>query len=110
MSPSTSNSFADWIAWCFSPEHIVIAAVAGAISLGALIALGVVLERLWHRTNERLDGASEPATARRTDWWLCPVCGSLNRPSQHCYRGCATTDGQVLASRGDEDRSESTTL
>lgn len=102
MSPPTPNSGADWIAWAFSPEHLVIAAIAAAIGLGAVIALGFVIERLWRRANERLEDASEPATARRTDWWLCPVCNSLNRPSQQCYKGCATMDGQVLASRGED--------
>jgi hypothetical protein len=110
MSPSTFTSFADWIAWWFAPEHIVIAVIGAAIGLSALVALAFIIDRLWRRTNDRLDSASEPATALRIDWWLCPVCGSLNRPSQHCYKGCATTDGQVLAARGDERRSEPTTL
>jgi hypothetical protein len=109
MSPPTPNSGPEWIAWAFSPEHIVIAVIGAVIGLGVLIALGFAIERLWRRANERLDGAAEPAAALRTDWWLCPVCGSLNRPSQHCYKGCATTDGQVLAPRGDERPSEPTT-
>lgn len=106
MSPTMLNSAADWIAWCLSPEHLIIAALAAAIGVGALIAAGPVIEGLWRRANELVDDASEPATARRTDWWLCPVCGSLNRPSQHCYKGCATTEGQVLPPRGDERPSE----
>jgi hypothetical protein len=110
MSPNLFAGIGDWFASAFSPEHIIIAVIAAAIGFTALIALGFAIERLWRRANERLDGASEPATALRTDWWLCPVCGSLNRPSQHCYKGCATTDGQVLPPRGDEDRSEPTTL
>jgi hypothetical protein len=106
MSPSTFNSFADWVAWAFSPEHIVFSVIGAAIGLGALIALGLAIERLLRRANERLDSASEPAAALRTDWWLCAACGSLNRPGQHCYKGCATMDGQVLPSRGDERRIE----
>ena len=108
MSQPTPDSGVDWIAWAFSPEHLVIATIAAAIALSAIIALGMLLERLWRRGNEQLDGASEPATALRTDWWLCPVCNSLNRPSQHCYKGCATVDGQVLAPRGNGRGSEST--
>jgi hypothetical protein len=102
MPPPTPNSGPEWITWALSPEHIVIAAVGAAIGLGALIALVIAFERLWRRAHQRLDDASEPATASRTDWWLCPVCSSLNRPSQACYKGCTTTDGQLLALRGDE--------
>jgi hypothetical protein len=98
------DSFGEWMAWAFSPEHVVISVLAAAIGLGTLLALGLVIERAWRRANERVDGASEPATALRTDWWLCPVCNSLNRPSQHCYKGCATIDGEVLPSRSETSR------
>jgi len=99
MSPENMSSAADWIAWALSPEHFAIAIVAAVIGLGIVLAMGLVIERLWRQANERLDDAAEPATASRTDWWLCPLCGSLNRPSQHCYKGCATTDGPILPSK-----------
>jgi hypothetical protein len=101
-SPTTIGSAADWIAWVFSPEHFVIAVIGGAIGVGLVIGLALVIDRLWRRASDQIDQAAVPATASKHDWWLCPVCGSLNRPSQHCYKGCATTDGQVLPSRGDE--------
>lgn len=103
-SPPTPSNGLEWVAWAFSPEHLVIAMVGAAIALAAVIALGFAMHHVWRSTNERLDQASEPASALRTDWWLCPVCNSLNRPSQHCYKGCATTAGEVLLSRGETSR------
>jgi hypothetical protein len=93
-----------WIAWAFSPEHIVIAMVGAAVALAAVIALGFVMHRLWRGANERLDEVAEPASALKTDWWLCPVCGSFNRPHQRCCKGCATTAGQVLPLRAETSR------
>lgn len=103
MSPATSSA-AEWIAWAFSPEHILISMIFAALALSAIIALGFVVQRLWRDASERLDDVAEPASALRTDWWLCPVCTSLNRPGQQCYKGCATTVGQVLPSRGEPSR------
>jgi hypothetical protein len=100
----TPESGPEWVAWAFSPEHFVIAMVGAAIALAAVIALSFLMQRLWRRANERLDEAAEPASALRTDWWLCPVCGSLNRPHQRCYKGCATTGGQVLPPRAETSR------
>lgn len=106
MQPSDFRSAADWFAWAFSPEHIVIAMIGAAIGLGTIIALGVLVVRFWRRANDQLDDATEPAAALRTDWWLCPVCHSLNRPSQQCYKGCATTGGIVLPPRADDRRGD----
>jgi hypothetical protein len=95
------NEGGDWIAWAFSPEHIVISVVGGTIALSVVIALGFALQRLWRRAGDQLDNAAEPASALSTNWWLCPICNSLNRSGQQCYKGCATTDGQVLPARNE---------
>jgi hypothetical protein len=109
MEPSDFESAADWFAWAFSPEHIVTAMIGAAIGLTTVIALGFLAVRFLSRANERLDEATEPATALGTDWWLCPECHSLNRPSQHCYKGCAMIQGAVLMPRTEDRRSDPTT-